>query len=165
LRYFSRCDSYAAIAAVTGVPIGTVRSRLHRARDELASALRRNLTSSPLVHMDLERDRRRVWEAFYAELHDAPVPHTYQDMHTSDIEVTDHVGRWHGLEDWSAHERDAIELGVRAQIVGLVAGHDVTILEIDFTNPEWASDHCPPRSTFVHRLVDGRSQRLDIHYV
>jgi hypothetical protein len=28
-----------------------------------------------------------------------------------------------------------------------------------------APDHCPPRSTFVHHLADGRSKRLDIHYV
>jgi len=56
-------------------------------------------------------------------------------------------------------------LGVRAQIVGIWAGSDLTILEIDFTNPAWAAGHCPPRSTFVHRLADGRSKRLDIHYV
>jgi hypothetical protein len=68
-------------------------------------------------------------------------------------------------QDWSAHEREAIDLGVRATIVGLVAGPDHTILEIDFTNPASAHDHCPHRSTFVHRLVAGRSRRRDIHYV
>jgi Sigma-70, region 4 len=77
LRYFSRCRSYHAIAAVTGVPVGTVR----------------------------------------------------------------------------------------AKIVGVWASSDLTILEIDFINPAWAADHCPPRSTFVHHLTDGRSKRLDIHYV
>ena len=56
-------------------------------------------------------------------------------------------------------------LGVRARIVGLVASRDITVIEIDFTNPDWASDHCPPRSTFVHRLAGGRSRRVDIHYV
>jgi hypothetical protein len=70
-----------------------------------------------------------------------------------------------GIADWSAHEREAIGLGVRAPIVGLVAGRDVTILEIDFVNPDTAPDHCPPRSTFVHHLAAGRSRRLDIHYV
>ena len=42
---------------------------------------------------------------------------------------------------------------------------DITVLEIDFLNPDSAADHCPPRSTFVHRLSSGRSRRLDIHYV
>src|SRR5262245_59624151 len=30
LRYFTRCESYEAIARLTAVPTGTVRSRLHR---------------------------------------------------------------------------------------------------------------------------------------
>ena len=86
-------------------------------------------------------------------------------MYAPDVEVTDRNGRWHGVQEWSNHEREAIVLGVRAQLVDLVASADITVIEIDFANPDWASDHCPPRSTFVHRLADGRSQRLDIHYV
>jgi hypothetical protein len=69
------------------------------------------------------------------------------------------------VKEWSAHEREAIEIGVRANIVGLVASRDFTVLDIDFANPAWAHDHCPPRSTFVHRLTAGRSRRLSIHYV
>jgi hypothetical protein len=115
--------------------------------------------------VDLERTRSAEWKQFYAELHEAPVPQTYRNAYASDVEVNDGVGRWHGLVDWSAHEREAIALGVRAAIVGFVASPDVTILEIDFTNPAWAADHCPPRSTFIHRLSAGRSRRLDIHYV
>src|SRR5262245_3162506 len=165
LRHFTRCQSYGAVAAVTGVPVGTVRSRLHRARSELAATLRGTLAASPLSHATPERARRAEWEHFYAELHQAPLPRTYRDTYAPDVEVTDRAGAWSGVEAWSAHERDAIDLGVRATIVGLVAGPDHTILEIDFTNPAWADDHCPPRSTFVHRLGAGRSRRLDIHYV
>jgi len=79
--------------------------------------------------------------------------------------VTDRRGRWQDVQEWSDHEREAIELGVRAQIAGLVASRGMTVIEVDFTNPEWAASHCPPRSTFVHRLAAGRSRRLDIHYV
>jgi RNA polymerase sigma-70 factor (ECF subfamily) len=165
LRYFTRATSYASIAAVTGVPVGTVRSRLHHAKAELSATLRRSLAGSPLSHLDLERDRRQQWEQFYADLHEAPLPRTYQPWYAADVEVTDGVGRWRGVEAWSAHERDAIALGVRATIVGLVAARDVTILEIDFANPAAAADHCPPRSTFVHHLSSGRSRRLAIHYV
>ena len=165
LRDFTRCHSYRAIAAITDVPIGTVRSRLHRARSQLNDALSRAVAGTPLSQADLEETRRAEWEDFYAALHEAPVPRTYRDVYAADVEVTDRVGRWHGLDDWSAHEREAILLGVRARVVGVAASRDVTILEIDFHNPAWASDHCPPRSTFVHRLTAGRSRRLDIHYV
>ena len=165
LRYFSRCQSYEAIASVTGVPVGTVRSRLHRARSQLCGALRNTAANSALSHVDLERSRRAEWEGFYSEVHASPVPRTYRDAYAPDVEVTDRGGRWRGVKEWSAHEREAIEIGVRANIVGLVASRDFTVLDIDFANPAWAHDHCPPRSTFVHRLTAGRSRRLSIHYV
>jgi RNA polymerase sigma-70 factor (ECF subfamily) len=165
LRYFSRCRSYEAIASVTGVPVGTVRSRLHRVRFQLGAALRKTAADAAFSHVDLERSRRAEWEGFYSELHESPVPHTYRDAYAPDVEVTDRVGRWRGVKEWSAHEREAIEIGVRANIVGLVASRDFTVLDIDFTNPAWANEHCPPHSTFVHHLTAGRSRRLEIHYV
>jgi len=165
LRYFSRCQSYEAIALVTGVPLGTVRSRLHRARAQLGAALLDVAADAALSNVDLQRRRRAEWAEFYAELHQAPVAHTYRDTYAPDVEVTDGVGRWQGVEEWSTHEREAIEIGVRARIVGLVASPDITVVDVDFTNPTWADDHCPPRSTFVHRLTEGRSRRLAIQYV
>jgi RNA polymerase sigma-70 factor (ECF subfamily) len=165
LRHFTRSNSYEAIAAVTGVPVGTVRSRLNRARTLLATALQREIADSLISRSDVERTRRAEWEGFYADVHEKPMPRTYRARYAPDVAVTDRSRRWHGVREWSEHEREAIALGVRARIVGLVASRDITVIEIDFMNPDWASDHCPPRSTFVHRLADGRSRRLDIHYV
>jgi len=46
----------------------------------------------------------------------------------------------------------------------VLASSDITILEIDFCNPvEWPG-HCPPQATFIHRLSDGRTRQLQIHY-
>jgi RNA polymerase sigma factor (sigma-70 family) len=165
LRYFSRCHSYEAIASITAVPVGTVRSRLHRARAHVATALGRSAADADGSNVDLQCARRSEWEDFYATLHEAPIIPTYRHTYAPDVEVSDRIGRWRGLPEWSSHEREAIEVGVRATIIGLVASHDVTVIEIDFTNPTWADDHCPPRSTFVHHLAAGRTQRLDIHYV
>jgi RNA polymerase sigma-70 factor (ECF subfamily) len=165
LRYFSRCCSYEQIAAVTGAPLGTVRSRLHRSRTALSRMLGHAAVRTGFSHAELEQARRDEWEHFYAELHESPIPRTYRATYTPDVEVSDSVGRWNGVREWADHEREAITLGVRARIVGLVASRDLTIIEIDFANPEWAGDHSPPRSTFVHHLADGRSRRLAIHYV
>src|SRR5262249_26271631 len=131
----------------------------------LGKALMNTTAGSALSQADLARSRRAEWEEVYTELHQVPAPHTYRDTYTPGVEVTDRVGHWHGVNEWSAHERDATETGVRANIVGLVASRDSTVLDIDFTNPAWADDHCPPRSTFVHHLVAGRTRRLAIHYV
>jgi len=165
LRYFSRCDDYKAIAAISGVPVGTVRSRLNRARSQLTAALLQTAEGSALSQASLEGHRRAEWEHFYSQLHHSPEPRTYRDRYAPDVDVRDTVGRWSGINAWSAHEREAIVLGVRAQIISAWASNDLTILEIDFTNPDSAPGHCPPRSTFVHHLADGRSKRLAIHYV
>jgi RNA polymerase sigma-70 factor (ECF subfamily) len=165
LRYFSRCHDYQAIASVTAAPVGTVRSRLNRAKARLGETLHQTAEEAGHSQARLELRRRAEWEDFYAELHQSPEPRTYRDTYAADVSVRDTAGRWNGIEAWSAHEREAIVLGVRAQIISVWAGSDLTVLEIDFTNPDWAPGHCPPRSTFVHRLADGRSKRLDIHYV
>jgi RNA polymerase sigma-70 factor (ECF subfamily) len=165
LRHFSRTSSYEGIAAVTDVPVGTVRSRLNRARSLLAAKLQREARESFSSRERLESARRSEWEGFYAELHEKPTRRTYRSTYAADVMVSDRNGRWRGVREWSDHEREAIALGVRARILDLVAARDITVIEIDFTNPDRAAGHCPPRSTFVHRLTDGRSRRLDIHYV
>jgi hypothetical protein len=143
----------------------TVRSRLNRARARLGTALLHTAEGAAPSQASLEATRRAEWEHFYAGLHEAPVARTYRDTYAADVAVSDTIGRWSGIGAWPAHEREAIVLGVRANIAGIWASSDLTILEIDFINPAWATDHCPPRSTFVHHLPDGRSKRLDIHDV
>lgn len=164
LRYFSRCSSYQNIAEVTGVPVGTVRSRLNRARARLATALLQTAGDAVQSHARLETERLAQWQGFYDTLHQHPVPHTYRDLFAPDVEVDDRHGHWSGIQPWSVEEREAIDIGVRATIVGVAASRDITVLEVDFTNPADFPDHCPPKSTFVHRLEGARSRQLNIHY-
>jgi RNA polymerase sigma-70 factor (ECF subfamily) len=163
LRHFTRCRTYESIAVTTGVPVGTVRSRLSRARRRLLAALASD-TGADRDQARLEASRRDEWESFYRELQKVPEPPTYLDLYRRDVTVRDSSGQWHGLDAWSAEERDAIQIGVRATLGGLVAGRDLTALEIHFHNPPQAPGHCPPSATFVHRLLHGRSARVDIHY-
>jgi RNA polymerase sigma-70 factor (ECF subfamily) len=164
LRYFTRCTSYHAIARVTSVPVGTVRSRLNRARAHLADSLLTTVAGTPLSRDRVEADRRAQWTDFYRALHERPVAATYRGLFASDVEVRDTVGHWEGIHTWSAQEREAIGLGVRANLLAVFASEDLTVLEINFMNPDEWPDHCPPQATFVHHLRDGLSTRLRIHY-
>jgi RNA polymerase sigma-70 factor (ECF subfamily) len=164
LRHFTRCTSYEEIARVTAVPVGTVRSRLNRARARLAATLLATADGTPLSHARAETAARQQWTEFYREVHDRPVPRTYQELFTPDVDVRDPAGQWHGIGAWSAEERAAISAGVRATIIDVVASRDITIIEVDFRNPAEWPDHCPPHATFVHRLAHGRSRQLRIHY-
>ena len=164
LRHFTRCDSYDAIAQITAVPIGTVRSRLNRARARLSDRLRSTVADSPIDRIEFETSQRRTWENFYQTLHEQPVPRTYRELFVNDIDVRDTAGEWHGVKQWSAEEREAISLGVRATVVDVLPSSDITVVEVDFSNPAQAPDHCPPHATFVHRLRNGRSTQLRVHY-
>jgi len=164
LRHFTRCTSYEEIARVTAVPVGTVRSRLNRARARLAATLLATADGTPLSHARAETAARQQWTEFYREVHDRPVPRTYQELFTPDVDVRDPAGQWHGIGAWSAEERAAISVGVRATIIDVLASRDITVIEIDFRNPADWPDHCPPHATFVHRLAGGRSRQLRIHY-
>jgi len=164
LRHFTRCTSYAEIARVTAVPVGTVRSRLNRARARLAGTLLATADATPLSHARAEAATRQLWAGFYREVHDRPQPRTYRELFAPDVDVRDPGGQWHGIAAWSAEERAAISVGVRATIVDVLASRDITVIEIDFRNPADWPDHCPPHATFVHRLAGGRSRQLRIHY-
>jgi len=164
LRHFTRCTSYAAIARVTAAPVGTVRSRLNRARARLADALMATAAGTPMSHASAAAAQRQQWNQFYRVLHERPIPRTYEELFAPDVDVRDPAGHWHGINAWSAEEREAITLGVRAKIMDVLASSDITILEIDFCNPaEWPG-HCPPQATFIHGLSDGRTRQLQIHY-
>ncbi|HEY7043660.1 MAG TPA: hypothetical protein VH419_08335, partial [Nocardioidaceae bacterium] len=93
-----------------------------------------------------------------------PEPRTYQELFDADVAVRDPGNAWQGLRAWSAEERTAIELGVRATVVDVVTCRALTIVEVDFTNPPAWPDHCPSRSTFVHHLEAGRSRQVSIYY-
>jgi RNA polymerase sigma-70 factor (ECF subfamily) len=57
LRFFGRRHSYAQIAQLCGVPVGTVRSRLHQAKAELGARL---LAESGVAPRDDARWTQRV---------------------------------------------------------------------------------------------------------
>src|SRR5215472_6134338 len=158
------CTSYAAIARVTAAPVGTVRSRLNRARARLADALMATAAGTPMSHASAAAAQRQQWNQFYRVLHERPIPRTYEQLFAPDVDVRDPAGHWHGINAWSAEEREAITVGIRATIVDVLASSDITILEIDFSNPAEWPDHCPPQATFVDRLCGGPTPELQINY-
>lgn len=57
-----------------------------------------------------------------------------------------------------------IDAGVRLQVVDLIAGPDVTVIEGSFHNPADDPDHCPPRATQVYFHAGEAIRALGIHY-
>src|SRR5262249_11638044 len=145
-------------------PAVTLAGGPARAGARWADALMATVAGTPMSHASIVAAQRQQWDQFYRVLHEQPTPRTYEGLFAPEVDVRDPAGHWHGITAWSAEEREAITLGVRARIMDVLASSDITILEIDFCNPAEWPDHCPPQATFIHRLSDGRSRQLTIHY-
>ncbi|MFC7388441.1 RNA polymerase sigma factor [Sphaerisporangium rhizosphaerae] len=166
LRHFSDVSSYEQIAALCGVPVGTVRSRLSQARAKLTEALRR---TADLAHDDsaaFARARRREAEEMLAAAQRGGFAGVIREHWRPDVEFIgpngerardDRAFALRGMETDLAH-------GVRQRIANVVAGRDLTIWEADLISPPDDPAHCPPGVVWLHVLRGGRVQRLRLFH-
>ena len=165
LRYFSRASSYEAIAAVLGLPVGTVRSRLNQARTVLAQHLERLADAKVTGRAALVKQRGQLMAGIYAEYNSGLRCDLLHAALVSDAELR--VG---GTEDIE-RGREAIvgwlhsdDVRIPARLLDVVASCDITVAEISFANPDELPEHCPPVSTHVY-LHDGAGVRaMRLHY-
>ncbi|MEU3188189.1 sigma-70 family RNA polymerase sigma factor [Streptomyces sp. NPDC006923] len=165
LRYFSpRTPSYEQMAALCGVPVGTVRSRLSEARTKLAGAM---AATADLAHEDagalsLASGREAVetlaaaGRGRFAEL--------TAERWTPDAGY--YVGRRQvGDRDFLIRGMACdLEAGVRQRFRTAVVGRDTVIWEMDLENPPDRPDHCPPAVAWVMSMKDGRMQQLRLFH-
>ncbi|WP_221328987.1 RNA polymerase sigma factor [Actinoplanes sp. L3-i22] len=130
LRYFLACNSYQRIAALCGIPVGTVRSRLSEGRRQLATVL-------PQVrderHADFAALTAARWQEADAVLAATPagaLPRAVRGRWAWDTDVWWPDGRrTAGLAsvlDTLRHDRAA---GLRHRPVEVIAGPGITVWE------------------------------------
>jgi RNA polymerase sigma factor (sigma-70 family) len=163
LRYFSQASSYEEMAAVCGVPVGTVRSRLSQARSKLGEAL---LETAARAHSDagaLNAARRRHLDAVFDQ-YNRGSSELYAASCTDDITVRAGTMIMTGRETVFRGLDEDIEAGVKLHVLAVVASPDITILEGRFENPRDDPLHCPPATTqvYLHRGETIRAARF--HY-
>jgi RNA polymerase sigma-70 factor, ECF subfamily len=160
LRYFTGVRTYDRIGAICGIPIGTVRSRLSKARSTLARRLRE---AAAQAHADVGADaaaRRREAEQvllpgpreYAATLRDAWHPGLRtmwpDGRHTLGVgPVVDLLDRSTGA-------------GVEQRLTTVVASRQIVIWETEVLNPPEDPHHCPAGSAWLMRLDAGRVSRL-----
>jgi RNA polymerase sigma-70 factor (ECF subfamily) len=166
LRYYTRASEYDAMAAVLGVPVGTVRSRLHEGRRKLAALLREEALRRDGDHAALVRGRRAFFDTVYAEYNRGlGCTHLVEALHR-DVTVrrsnTQQVLR--GPAALARGLRCDIDAGVRLQVVDMIADEGITVIEGSFVNPADDPAHCPPRATQVYFHAGDAIRALGIHY-
>jgi RNA polymerase sigma-70 factor (ECF subfamily) len=158
LRYFSDASSYAAIADLSGVPVGTVRSRLNAARTQLADAL---LATAAEPHAAPGRELALATGAAMAALERTGDPAQLRDVADPDLSyrMADGVER-RGRDGYAARIAGDFEGGLRAQVCDVVVGSDLAVIALRLDSQA----RCPPLCTQVH-LHDGRRiSRVVAHY-
>jgi RNA polymerase sigma-70 factor (ECF subfamily) len=165
LRYFSRVTSYQDIATLCGVPVGTVRSRLHTAKAELS---RRLEETAAQAHTDLRAGvaarRREAEHAFDAIASGAYSTVLRQTWKPTVQTVWGDGLRTRGYDRLINVMNGDYAHGVRHRLTQVVASRDILIWHTDITNPPHDPSHCPPESVWLLSLSDGLVSRFRLFH-
>lgn len=164
LRYFGSYDSYEEIAAILGVPIGTVRSRLSTAKTQLANAL---LESAGLAHDERRRHlqaRGEVWSDAFRGIFRQGSSTPFVSRMQPSVAI-----RWsngieaHGRDHLAGEIEGDLAAGVRIDLERVLINDGVAVLEGRFVNPPESPEHCPPGIALVLFESNDRASRVRLH--
>ena len=164
LRYFGSYTAYEEVAAILGIPVGTVRSRLAQVKVKLADAL---LQAAGLDHSReraerkaLVRHHREVWDKLYRGEREAFLLHCADDLQMVYPDGETLQGRRH-LDKEIIGDLTA---GTRTVLQRIIPSREITILETAFLNPPNDPNRCPPGMTAVLWHRDGETKRLRLYF-
>jgi RNA polymerase sigma-70 factor (ECF subfamily) len=157
LRYFGSYDSYDEVAAILGIPIGTVRSRLSEARSKLADAL---LASAGRIDDDTRvrsTERRRFWTGAFENVFRRGDSDEFVSHFAADLLIGWSNGKLaRGREHLAAEIEGDLAAGVRIDLERVMTHDGIAVVEGRFVNPPESPDHCPPGVALV---LLGRGER------
>ena len=165
LRFFGRWSSYEEVAAILGVPVGTVRSRLHHARGRLAAALLDTALSADTAAATLSAAQARDLGEATAEMNAGVGWRRFAEAFADDLRIglpggETLVGRRH----LDAVLEDDVRTGTQLRLTRVLASGSITVLEGDLENPPEHAGRCPPATCQVHVRPDGRTTQVRVYF-
>lgn len=166
LRYLSGYTSYVEIAAITGVPVGTVRSRLSDSKKKLASLLNKQFDPGP--H---EFRSSLYWNDFYREVCPGIYRHPnllsdFFNHINEDLNIVFTSGKTVvGKNIFEESVYDDMEHGSRlATVESCTTSGDLTLLKVTFENSPEYPWHCPPNSYLTFLRKKGKLTRMRLYH-
>lgn len=165
LRYFGTRASYEEIAAVLGVPTGTIKSRLNQAKVKLAEAL---LATANLDHSGARQLNESATGYFLAatdQMNRGQGYDIFADAFSDHPEVMLPDGsKLRGRHYLIESLEEDMDAGIKMHLSHVHASKNVTVLEATFENPADNPTHCPPATTQVHFKRDGKADRIRLYF-
>jgi RNA polymerase sigma-70 factor (ECF subfamily) len=154
LRFFGPGHSYAAIAQLCGVPVGTVRSRLHQAKAELGARL---LAESGTAPRGGAGWAQRVHASYRSLAAGDPGPYAAMFAPRAGVSSIGLVVQ--GRDQILRMCEQDLEDGIGARLVEVLSSSAITVVEAEWVSPPDDPRHCPPAVTQV-LFHDGTDQVL-----
>jgi RNA polymerase sigma-70 factor (ECF subfamily) len=166
LRYLTGYNSYDQIAAITGVPVGTVRSRLSDCKKKLSKLWKQ---SNDICSSAFETDQ--YWNAFYQEV----CPGAYSDGNlladlyahlANDMKLIFTSGNTAtGRSVFEQGMQDDMEHGSCIKSVdSCCTSGDLTVLKVSFLNSDEFPQHCPQNSYLTFRRKENALAEMRLYH-
>ncbi|PWV49604.1 RNA polymerase sigma factor [Chitinophaga sp. S165] len=166
LRYLSDYNSYEQVAAILGIPVGTVRSRLSEGRKQLLQQWNDHQYAD-----SVEYERSQYWNDFYSEVFsgmydDKNYLNVLKDHIKDDLELVFTSGKSaKGRNVFISGLYDDFEHGSRLSAVNsCITSGDLTIAHVSFANSPEHPTHCPPGSFVTMYRKKGKMTRIRLYH-
>ena len=163
LRYFSKHNSYEDIAKILCVPVGTIRSRLNKAKTVLSAYWKKDMGERDVSNQSEE------WNSFYSRifqgylgsqfLREKMLNHLDKELKIQLTSGKQLIGKSYiadSIEDDMRH-------GIRVEHVNVISCGEVSVIEFNNINPDEFPTHCPAGTAIVAYRDKEQMTRLHIH--
>lgn len=165
LRFFGSWPASEEIAAVLGVPVGTVRSRLAHARRRLSAALLATSAAERTQARRFAEEEERAFRAALAELNAGRDIEPFAGAFSPDVRIDFLAGGGaRGRDVLRASLEDDLLAGVQLHVTSVMASGGITVLEGRFVNPASDPLRCPPATCQVHYRQSSETTRAQLWF-
>jgi RNA polymerase sigma factor (sigma-70 family) len=167
LRYFGSYPSYAEVAAILDVPVGTVRSRLADVKRRLADAMLADAGLADDPHDELVDARLATYDEALSGLRwqrrERLLAQCRPDLELVLAAAGAPPRRLRGREHLELDWRDDLQHGVRYELTRAIADRSVSVLEVELHNDPQFPAHCPPGACVVMAHDEAQIERMHVY--